>query len=327
MRTGAAAAHRGFFHQTAFYGSDEEFLAVVKPFIADGLTAGEPTIAAFAPANEALIREAFGTDHALIYLEGEAQYQRPAGAIRGYRELMDDFVARGAGQIRIVGDVPHPGVGVPWEWWARYEAIVNHAFDRYPLWGLCPYDTRTAPPQVLEHARRTHPQLATAAGNLTNPAFEDPRQFASGLNIGWHDPLERSEPLLDLPDVAPAAARAAVLACGYEMQLCPADVSGLVVATTEAVTNALTHGRPPVRVRIWAELRRVVVAVSDGGPGPANPFVGLVPAHDAHEGAGGLGLWLAHQMCSYVSLSRDLDGFTIRLIAQSPHPPTAGHAP
>ena len=32
MRTGAAAGHRGYFHETAFYSSAEEFLAIVVPF-------------------------------------------------------------------------------------------------------------------------------------------------------------------------------------------------------------------------------------------------------------------------------------------------------
>ncbi|GIH02010.1 anti-sigma regulatory factor [Rhizocola hellebori] len=320
MRTGVAAGHRGFFHQSAFYGSDEEFLAVVTPFLADGLGAGEPTVVAFSPANEALIRAAFGNDSGLTYLEGEAQYQRPAGAIRGYREIMANLVARGATQIRIVGDVPHPGLGVPWEWWARYEALVNHAFAEFPLWGLCPYDTRTAPPEVLDQVRRTHPHLATPHGSLANPAFEDPREFLNRITPRWHDPLELTRPLFELRDPPAAAARDAVTQAGRATELSGADISGLVLAATEAITNAVLHGRPPVRVRIWAQPRRVVVAVTDHGTGPDNPFVGLIPARESDDGVGGLGLWLAHQMCSYVSLNRDSDGFTVRLIAETPHP-------
>jgi hypothetical protein len=35
----------------------------------------------------------------------------------------------------------------------------------------------------------------------------------------------------------------------------------------------------------------------------------------AGQGPGGLGLWMAHQLCAYVSLQRGPEGFTIRLIA------------
>jgi len=61
----------------------------------------------------------------------------------------------------------------------------------------------------------------------------------------------------------------------------------------------------------------LVVAVTDAGFGPLNPFVGLIPADDVPEATGGLGLWLAHQMCSYVSLTRGPDGFTVRLLAEA----------
>lgn len=320
MRTGAAAGHQGAFHQAAFYSSDTEFLDLVVPFIADGLAAGEPTIAAFAPGNQALVRKAFGNNAGLIYFEGEDRYTRPARAIRRYRELMTGFVAQGATQVRSTGDVPHPGVGVPWEWWARYEALVNHAFDDFPWWGLCPYDTRTTPAFVLDQVRRTHPRLAGAAGDETNVHYLEPHEFGAGFTASWQDPLESEEPVVDLFDMAPAAARDAVTRLSRGTSLGSADVTGLVLAATEAITNAMVHGRPPVRVRMWTAPHRMLVAVTDRGPGPANPFAGLTPVYATHTGQGGLGLWLAHQMCSYVSFRHEPEGFTIRLFAGAPHP-------
>ena len=55
-RTGAAAGHTGYFHETAFYGSDDEFVDIVRPFLRDGLDAGEPTVVACAPENTAILR-------------------------------------------------------------------------------------------------------------------------------------------------------------------------------------------------------------------------------------------------------------------------------
>jgi len=75
-------------------------------------------------------------------------------------------------------------------------------------------------------------------------------------------------------------------------------------------------GRRPVRLRVWAGPRRVVVAVTDRGTGPSDPFAGLLPA--ARFPDGGLGLWLIHQLCRDVTMSRDEDGFTIRLVAGKP---------
>lgn len=171
MRSGAAAGHRGYFHETAFYDSDDEFLALIVPFFTDGLAAGEPVVSAFAPANQQLVRDAFGPGTGICYLGGETQYLRPAGAIRRYRDLFAGYVAEGARQIRVAGDVPHPGTGASWDWWARYEATVNHAYDDFPVWGICPYDTRTAPEHVLADVRRTHPHVGHGRDHATNPGF------------------------------------------------------------------------------------------------------------------------------------------------------------
>ncbi|GAA1390494.1 anti-sigma factor RsbA family regulatory protein [Catellatospora chokoriensis] len=310
MRTGAAADHRGFFHETAFYASDEEFLSVVVPFLRDGVAAGEPTLAVFASPQARLVRDAMGADCGVTFIAGDAHYQRPATAIKQYREMLAAHVAAGAAQIRVAGDVPHPGVGVPWEWWARYEAAVNHAYDDFPMWGLCPYDTRTAPDEVLDFVRRTHAHIATPLGHTANHAFQDPFAVLAAGVTPWRDPLEDTPPAIELGGPTTAQARGAALALQAAAGLSAYDLGALLLAISETVTNAVLHGQPPVLLRLWAAPGRIVVTVTDHGPGPADPLVGLV--HGASPG--GWGLWLAHQVCAYVSLQRDPDGFTVRLL-------------
>ncbi|MFI5915720.1 anti-sigma factor RsbA family regulatory protein [Dactylosporangium sp. NPDC051541] len=318
MRTGAAAAHRGYFHETGFYSSDQEFLNLVGPFFTDGLQAGEPVVSACAPHHQQLLRDVFGPNAGIRFVDGDGQYQRPAGAIRQYQAMFADLVADGATQIRVAGDVPHPGVGALWDGWARYEAAVNIAYDDYPVWGLCPYDTRSTPAHVLHDVRRTHPHIATATGHHPNPAFQDPATVLAEARTGWRDPLEQHPPHDELDDPSPARARAAITALAAATQLSRHDVDGLLVSVSEAVSNAVLYGAAPMRVRIWAASQRIVVAVSDGGPGPADPFAGLLPVTALH--AGGRGLWLMHQLCAHVSLQREPDGFTVRLVAGKPPP-------
>jgi anti-sigma regulatory factor (Ser/Thr protein kinase) len=313
-RSGAAAAHRGYFHEAAFYGSDEDFLDLVVPFFADGLAAGEPVVSAFTGHNQALVRDAFGAGGGIRFVDGDVQYANPASTIRRYRQMLAEYAAAGAGQVRIGGDVPHPGVGVPWEWWARYEAAVNHAYDDFPLWGLCPYDTRRTPAEVLDQVRHTHPRIATPAGHHRNPSFVDPKGFLAGRASAWRDPLEAAPPRAELTDPTAAAVRAALAAFTDSADLPEDDSDGLLVAATEAVTNAIKYGLPPVTVRLWSAPGRVVVTVTDRGAGPADPFAGLMPGVPSPAG-GGLGLWMAHQMCAYVTLQRGPEGFTVRLIA------------
>lgn len=312
MRTGAAAGHHGYFHEAAFYDSDEELLRLLVPFYRDGLDANEPCLAAFAPHNQNLLREALGADSGIRFVDG--RYLRPASAIRWYRDSLAQYVKDGADQIRVAGDVPHPGTGVPWEWWARYEAAVNYAYDDFPIWGICPYDTRLTPPTVLDEVSLSHPFLATGAAHEANREFRDPAQFPRDRGAHWRDPMESSAPVVDLLDPSAAQARAALaqVAAGCP-EITEKDINGLTLSVSEAVSNALLHSRPPVRLRVWAAPHRITVAVNDPGAGPTDPFVGLVPAVRAEPG--GLGMWLAHQACSYVSLGHGPEGFTIRLVA------------
>jgi anti-sigma regulatory factor (Ser/Thr protein kinase) len=316
VRSGPAAGHDGLFHEAGFYGSDEEFLAVVLPFLHDGVAAGEPTVSLFAEHNQELVRAAVGPRSGVVFIDGGRHYSRPAAVFRRHREMLAGYVSAGAVQIRVAGEVPHPGVGVPWEWWARYESAANDIYDEFPMYGLCPYDTRITPPEVLADVRQTHPHVVTVDGHRSpSAAYRDPRDFLASAVTPWADPLESSPPAVELLDPSPAAARGAIGRLQQTAALRDEDLNGLVLSVSEAVTNALVHGRPPVCFRAWVQPGRVVVTVTDGGPGPADPAVGMMPVGRA-AGQGGLGLWLTHQMCAYVSLQRGDSGFTIRLIAE-----------
>lgn len=313
MSAGAAAGQAGFSHDAAYYGSDEEFLALVVPFLVEGLNAGEPTFAVFIEPKNALLRDALPDASEVMFLDGEQQYERPATTLRNYRKLLAAQMAAGARQIHVAG-VPDPGVGAPWSGWARYEAALNHVFADAPACALCPYDTRITPDSVLADVARTHPRLVTGGGKrIVSANYVQPAEFLSSQNCAEPDPLEDFAPVMEMVDPATGHARRAVetvaLACGLPRE----EVDDLVSAVHEAITNAFVHGRRPVRLRVWAGPRRVVVAVTDRGQGPSDPFAGLLPA--PHPPDEGLGLWLIHQLCRHVAMCRDEHGFTIRLVA------------
>ena len=314
MRTGAAAGHRGFFHETGYYGSDDDFLALTLPFVEGGLTAGEPTVIALDERNHGLLAGALEADiERVTVLPASDQYARPAATITLFRELFGGFVADGAAQVRIVGDVPHPGTGASWEPWARYEATANLAYDDFPVWGLCPYDTRTTPAHVLDEVARTHPHVAThGPGHAANPSFEDPAAFLATRPPAPPDPIEVAAPAAVLVGPTPKAARAAVADVAAGTGLDAERVNGLVLALSEVVTNAVVHGAAPVTVRAWPDEGRMHVTVTDTGPGPDDPFVGLLH-RPGPESIGGHGLWFAHQLCHQVTMARHASGFTVRL--------------
>ncbi|MEV0457602.1 sensor histidine kinase [Catellatospora methionotrophica] len=305
----------GVFHEATFYDSDEQFLAVVLPFLRQGVAAGEPTVSFFTAHNQRLLRDAVGPNSGVEFIDGDPHYSRPAVAIHRHRQMLAGYVADGATQIRIASEVPHPGTGVPWEWWARYEAAVNDVYNDYPMYGLCPYDLRITPDQVLRDARRTHPHIVASDGTRERcGTYQQPADFLADAVMAWVEPLEAEPPMVEVANPQPHQARQAVTALQPVARLSTDDLNGLLLSTSEAVTNALVHGRAPVLLRAWAVPGRIVVTVFDHGPGPANVVAGLVPA----AAPGGLGLWLAHQMCAYVSLRRSAEGFSIRLVAGWP---------
>jgi anti-sigma regulatory factor (Ser/Thr protein kinase) len=318
MITGAAAPACGLLHEAAVYDADEQFLAIVVPFLQGGLDAGEPTVVSLDDAGIELVRSAIPDSPHLSLVSD--QYDRPANVLKAVDHLLAGFLSDGARQIRILGEVPHPGMGVPWEWWARYEATVNHVFADCPLWALCPYDSRITSAAVLDDVVKTHPYLATPDGrHVANDRYTDPAVFLTQPRSPHADPLEASAPAIDLVDPTAFAARRAVLDAASLTRLTDAEVADLVIAVSETVTNAQCHGDPPTQLRVWSAPDRMVVTVTDKGSGPADPFAGLLPA--AKAPAGGLGLWMAHQLCNLVTLHNHAGGFTVRLIAGDPHLP------
>jgi len=85
------------------------------------------------------------------------------------------------------------------------------------------------------------------------------------------------------------------------------------LAASEAVTNAMRHGRPPVRFRMWARPDRVVATIADAGDGPDDPLAGLLPPDV--RCSSGYGLWIVHQTCEEVVIRRDAGGWTLRIAA------------
>lgn len=314
MRSGAAAGHAGYFHETALFASDEQLLQLAVPFLRGGQEADEPTLVVLGEGNAALVRDALGDADGVTFIGGGEAYGNPAQTIADYRARFASLVAAGASQIRVVGEVPHPGTGAEWDGWARYEAAINHAYDDFPLWGICPYDLRITPDDVLEDVLRSHAHVASPCGaHRPNPAFEDPVDFLAARRVPPRDPLEDGAPDLEELDPTPAGARRAVEALARRV-LPQGRLDDLLLGVSEIVANAVLHGRAPVVLRARRGARRIVVTVTDSGEGPADPFAGLLaqPVGARPHGAG-MGLWIAHLLCTDVALRREAEGFTVRL--------------
>jgi anti-sigma regulatory factor (Ser/Thr protein kinase) len=303
----------GRLHEAGFYRDDAEFRALIVPFAEQGVAAGQPVILGYDDRKAGLLRSWLSDPAAVTFIADHSLYATPARAIASYRQLFARHAVAGATQIRIAGDVPHEGNGGRFAGWDRYESAANTVWDDFPVWSRCLYDLTTAAPDVLDVVERTHQRIALPSGQyLASRRYQEPAAFEPLPPSP--DPLERSAPAVQLANPSPAQARHALTGIGHG-HVSDDALHDLVLGVSEAVTDALLYGRPPVIVRIWAALGRIVVCVHDTSPGPADPLAGLT-LPSARPGPPAAGLWLLHQLGIDTALIRSGDGFTIRLATE-----------
>ena len=301
-------------HDALFFSSPGELAAATVPFVRDGLVAGDAVVVAASPATADLVRTAVDGDERVRMLErGEAYARRTPAAVTAFRRLTDELTAAGAAGVRVVGETDFGRTEREWLEWQRYEAVLNRVLAPWPLWGLCVFDTTRLPEPVLESVARTHPAVVVGRSRTANPHFIDPAAYLRGLPVP-PEPLQGSAPRLAVDDVAdPIALRHAVAAELAAVGGPREVVEDFLLAVDETTSNAIRHGAPPVGLRLWTSADRLVCTVTDAGPGPDDPFAGYGPAHGTDLSRGGMGVWLARQLCDHVDISPGPDGVTVRL--------------
>jgi anti-sigma regulatory factor (Ser/Thr protein kinase) len=310
---GTAAGSAGLTHELLLHRSVEELLDFVVPFVRDGVAAGEPTLLLVRPETAGLLLPRLKPSPLLTLLPALGWSGRPATALRAADSLFADHAARGP-RLRVINEEPVVDAR-DWHDWRQLEAAVNVALDQRDLWLVCAYDRHPLDDGMVDDLHATHDAIGHAEQHLRNDRFEDPFAFIGRHRDAPPDPVESTPPAVELVDPSPASARAAVGRSADGRRLPPLEIENLVLATHEVLTNAVGHGRAPVVVRIWHSPGRVTVTVTDRGPGPADPFAGLLPPE--HRLARGLGLWLSQQLVD-VAQRRHPDGFTVRLTGGRP---------
>ena len=89
VRTGAAAAHDGYFHEALLYESDDHFVDVVLHFLEEGLAAGEPAIVSVTEGRSDLLRSALTDPDAVTFLPIEDPRPNPVATIQAMKRVFD----------------------------------------------------------------------------------------------------------------------------------------------------------------------------------------------------------------------------------------------
>ncbi|MET9022409.1 sensor histidine kinase [Actinopolymorpha sp. NPDC004070] len=312
MSGGVVDSYAGHMHETGFYASDEDFRALIVPFVEEGLAAGEPVVIGYDERKTDLLRSWLDDPYAVTFQTGGSMYATPARAIGAWQRTFERHVAAGASRVRIAGDVPHAGNGGCFEGWDRYESALNTVWGKFPVDSLCLYDATTVPAPVRDVVERTHPRILTTDGVHTTNSRYDRRVTNARIPVAA-DPLEASVPNVELVNPSAAEARHALEQLGRDL-VRDSKLDDLLFGISEAVTNARLHGVPPTTVRIWSTDDRLVADVQDKGRGPTDPLAGLVPMSSTTFGTG-LGLWVTHLLDIDAALISTADGFSFRLRA------------
>ena len=301
-----------FLHQGCIYGSDAEFLAMAVPFVQDGLRRGEPVLVTTTSANLELLLEVMGPEASKIdYAESAYFGRRPpqrATAIHRYWTRHQPTASTGA--VRILAEPVWTGrsrreVAA----WKHMEAALNVVLADTKIWMICPYDTRVVGADIIEDARRTHPECVVGHRAEPSSQFMAPEEFARSRTStqppGIAADLFRFEGDL-------AAVRRYVLKTATALLRSEDAVAMFGIAVGEAITYLVKQGIDRAVVWVRPAAGRVVCTLHSDQPlDNVHPFVGYWPPGLREQP--GDGLWLTNQICEWLDVSSDASGCTIEL--------------
>ena len=288
----SVSASSNLVHQAFLYGSQEEFVAAMSPFVRDGLELGDTVFAATKRSNIDALREDLAGDGDLVEFHDTSQWEtRPYDRLQAFRGMVDELPPGAV--LRAMGEPVWNGSRAAVRQWARYESLINLALADASMQFVCLYDSSELPDRILDYALRTHPEQVMDGSHVASPAFEPPEQFLPGL------PPDPPSAIPELP-LEPAEFRDVVAGLALEAGLGPDRVPDFVLATHEVAANAFRHGRPPVHAHVWASDEEIICRISDAGAGISDPLAGWVPPSSLSNG--GWGLPIARQLCDVVEV-------------------------
>jgi anti-sigma regulatory factor (Ser/Thr protein kinase) len=297
-----------FLHEALIYDGDDEFLTVAVPFLRDGAAAGEAALLGVDERRQRLVLSEVGSLPGLTVLPSGHGHE-PLSALRETYVRSAEHIRGGARRVRILGSLSYRG-----RRWLDCEASINHLFAELPFWGICPYDARETPDEVLMDVEQTHPRLATpGAASRPSSRYGDPAGLLNDRAQAAADLRHDVPPGLQLDNPSPQLAGDAVRSLALATDLDNDSIDALGLSVSHVVRNAISYGRQPVSVRGWGTPGSVAVTISDLGGGPTEPHVGLLPRDPEASLDDANGLHLIHLAITDVSMFTGRDGFTVCL--------------
>jgi anti-sigma regulatory factor (Ser/Thr protein kinase) len=304
-----ARPDRAFDHKALFYENESGFLEGTVAFIREGLEAHEPALVMVDRTKAERLRDVLGPDSVSVQFADIREVgANPAWMIPAWRKFIERH--RDSGGLRGISEPCAEGRSAAELAECQiHESLLNIAFANCgPFALLCPYDTVTLDPGLLDEARHSHP-------HLTDGVRERPseRYRSDDASLRFAAPLP--DPPADAYKLAFDASKLRALRAFVTWHGSAAGLRGhrlddLVLAANEIATNSIRHGGGSGVLRLWAEAGTVICEARDRGRLEWLLAGREVPHRDQHEGRG---LWLTNQLCDLVQIRSCVEGTSVRL--------------
>jgi transcriptional regulator with XRE-family HTH domain len=166
-------------HQALVYGEADELAETAGRFLEEGVDRSEGVLAVTTEENIDLLRGRLGSAAKNVeFIESTAWLTSPVAALDGFKAFSSAKLEGGVPWVRILGEPIWVGRSeAEVASWTRYESLFNLVFAAWPMTVLCPYDARTAQPEIVRQARLTHPHTIGPGSTASSDDYADPRGF------------------------------------------------------------------------------------------------------------------------------------------------------
>jgi len=299
-------------HALLLYDSADDLRAGAVPYVREGIEQGEAVTAVVSSGAQRVLHGALGNDAARVRWEaGDVSYRRLGVMFEAFRRFLAEQRAAGTA-VRLLAENDMVSTAERMAAYLRFEAMANEVYRPYGYRWACLYDTRTHSTDTLRHVRQVHPRLLEHGGQeIPNGDYLEPGSYLARCGPPAQPPAAVQ---LDSEVTGPGQLvvfRRWLRRWAEVQRINEDDADGVVIAVGEAITTALQHGLPPVRVRSWTADGLGRVHVHDRGSRSIPATAGY--QHPSQERNRGHGIWLARQLADVVTTHSDRAGTTIAL--------------
>lgn len=297
-----------FRHEAILYAGGDDFVDRIVPFVAQGISAGEPTLIMTSAAKLGALRSRLGGDGAGLveFQDMEIVGANPARIIPAWDLFATRRSDTGATRFRGVGEPIWAGrspVELAECHW--HEALINRAFAHVlGFWLVCPYDVNSLDSSVVRDAHATHPVI----GGEAEPSGGGGAPLAPLATPLPPPSATFHEVQFDRGSLA--ALRRIVATAGARAGISSRRVDDLVVAVNEVATNSVTHAGGHGTAKLWRDDDALVCEIRDMGV-ITDPLADRTrPGSNPMDARG---LWMANRLCDLVQLRSSEEGSVVRL--------------